>query len=72
MKISEHIVAMQALQDEHGDLDVERVDARYDRVMANQPIIAFRKILKGRESKPCFFSTSDSPEQKGEKVCQIA
>ena len=71
MKITDYIAALQAIHDEHGDLDVENLTVRLDRVTSSAPEIDFRKILKGRESKPCFFYSCDDADRKGEKVCRI-
>ena len=53
------------------DLDVENLTVRLDRVTSSAPEIDFRRILKGRESKPCFFDSWDDADRKGEKVCRI-
>ena len=73
MKASEYINAMQALIDEHGDLEVETFRVDGDRVEASAPKIAFRKILSKRERKPEFWNDylRDSGEKKGEKVIRV-
>lgn len=77
MKASEYIAAMQKLIDEHGDLDVEHESPFMGRISANPPVLGWRLILKGRESKPrlwspyCEMSRDDAEVRKGEKVIAV-
>ena len=54
MKISELIYALESMQREHGDLDVERMNITGDRVPIRPPELAHRAKLRGREKKPRF------------------
>lgn len=77
MKISDLIHALECMQREHGDLDVERLALTGDRIPARSPVIAYRAKLKGRESKPRFaehYSHESDYEtaRKGAPVCRIA
>jgi hypothetical protein len=76
MKISEYIGVLQAIAAEHGDLEVEIMDAMENRVTARPPSLAYRAILKPRERKPAFYewyryAPNAETERKGEAVCRI-
>lgn len=71
MKISEYIEALQSIMNEHGDLEVEAITVNFDREEARSPVVGFRKVLKGRESKPSFFHQFDSEDRRGEKVVRV-
>lgn len=71
MKISDYIQALESLKNEHGDLEVEKLDVRFDRVAAKVPTMAYRMVLTKRESKPAFWSNSYSVERQGEKVIKV-
>lgn len=71
MKISQYITALQALMDLHGDLDMEVLTADCNRNSVKEPHVAFRKILKGRESKPSFWRSWDALDRKGDKVVEV-
>ena len=77
MKISELIYALERIQSEHGDLEVERMSLSGDRVPVNQPMLAYRAKLKGRESKPRFadwysHEKNYETEREGEAVCRVS
>lgn len=76
MKISELIYALECIQREHGDLDVERMNISGDRVPIRPPELAHRAKLKGRESKPRFaefysYENDYETERKGAAVCRL-
>jgi len=72
VKISEYIAQLAAIQLEHGDLECETFNYHGDRVTARLPVAAFKKVLRGRESKPSFYEGYDKDEsRRGEKVCRI-
>lgn len=71
MKISEYIVALEAIKAEHGDLEVETTGFDLRRIAARKPEIEFRKILSGRNRSPRFWNTWDGDAAKGEKVASI-
>ena len=72
MKISEYIAHLAAIQLEHGDLECESFNYHGDRVAARCPVVSFKKVLRGRESKPSFYESYDKDEsRRGEKVCRI-
>jgi hypothetical protein len=72
MKISEYIQLLQAMQAEHGDLQVDCYGNR-GRTEAGPPEIAYRKVLSKRESRPDFWNDWYTGDQgkKGEKVCRL-
>lgn len=70
MKISEYIVALEMIKDEHGALEVDSDWVRGRRTVA-VPVIAFRKILSKRESKDEFWDSYLDESAKGEKVCRV-
>ena len=76
MKISELIYALECMQREHGDLDVERMTMNGDRAPIQPPKLAHRAKLKGRESKPRFaesysYEKDYESERKGDPVCRL-
>lgn len=72
MKVSKYIQILEHLMKEHGDLEVETTRVDFSRKEATKPMIAYRRILKGRESKSCFYSAIlDNEDRKGEKVIRI-
>ena len=71
MKISEYVQALEAIEAEHGDLEVE-TEAPWGRGGARHPEVAFRRILTGRKSRPSFWYPLDpSLSEKGEKVVRV-
>jgi hypothetical protein len=72
MKASEYKEKIQKLIDEHGDLEVEKhwhATQFEGRVMARSPIVLYRKILKGRQSKDTFWCFGvDDDDTKGQAV----
>jgi len=74
MKISELILLLEALKNEHGDLDVETYGYDGSRIPLNAPRIDHQAILKGREHKERFATAlyGDAHEsRKGTKVCRL-
>lgn len=73
MKISEYIKALETIRAEHGDLELDTMSVDGCRRPACSPKVGFRKILKGRESKPAFWYewASDCVGRQGDKVCVI-
>jgi hypothetical protein len=82
MRISELIEKLEAIMDEHGDLDVETYGYDGSRMPLNEPKIDHRAILKGRESKARFagyyrkarfsgYYGGDLNNRIGEKVCRL-
>jgi len=69
MRVSRYIQILEDLMKEHGNLEVETYS--YGRKEARIPRIAYRKILKGRESKPDFHNSFDEENRKGEKVIKV-
>ena len=68
MLVSEYIEQLKKFAEEHGDLEVETYGFNDERITARTPRLAYKKILKGRESKPRFAYFS---EEKGDPVCGI-
>ena len=71
MRISEFIERLEAIREEHGDLEVEKYNGQGYRCPARVPETAYRRILKGRERAPVFAMDFDGPERRGEKVCRV-
>jgi len=75
MKISEYMRHLEAIQKEHGDLDVEKSNWDGCRCECSKPKLDHRAILFGRERKARFVSEfygKDAAARLGEKVCRIA
>jgi hypothetical protein len=70
MKISTLIELLQEMQEVHGDLDVETM-AGGRRCTLKEPKLAYRYILKPRESAHRFWSNYDPVERLGDPVCRI-
>ena len=70
MKISEYIRHLENVMSEIGDVEVQSngYDGRHN---ACQPCVAFALILRGRESRPRFWSKYEGEERKGEAVCKV-
>ena len=74
MKASEYINCLQALIDEHGDLEVNVIGGSGNRIDAPEPTIAFKKVLSKRERKPAFWydwKYTNLTEIQGEKVIRL-
>lgn len=75
MKITELILELTQILQQHGDLDVETVDGRHHRVPVSAPKLAYRAKLKGKEWAPRFHSYyvygADAEERKGDPVCRL-
>lgn len=75
MKISEYIEELEAIKEEHGDLDMETYAIDCARISVRAPTVDYRAVLFGRESKPRFFSDfrfeKDNEDRRGEKVCKL-
>ena len=73
MILSDYIKALQAIEAEHGDLEVQTEFCDQARVEAGKPKVAFALVLKGRESKPRFWLDwfSDHKDRKGQKVVRL-
>jgi hypothetical protein len=73
MKITELIGMLQAMQEVHGDLDVETLSRGYgERQAVRPPRLACRAILTGRERKERFWIPQvDHETKKGEPVCRL-
>lgn len=70
MKLSDYIVELQNIFENHGDLEVQ-TSGPGGRREAPEPSIAYARILKGRESKPRFWWWADEEDRKGDKVCRV-
>lgn len=73
MRISDFIFALEQIQDEHGDLEVETYDYNHVRVLATPPCVDYRAIFDGREEVPRFASSflGDKLSRVGGKVCRL-
>ena len=71
MTITQYIAHLQYIREEHGELEVEKYGVCNERQSAPPPLIGYRKILSKRESKPCFWYSGLTEEQKGEKVVKL-
>ena len=71
MKVSKYIKILQELQNEYGDLEVETYSVAGDRQPAREPQSAFHLILRGRQSKPRFWSSWDHQNLQGERVIYV-
>lgn len=74
MVISELIAALERIKTEHGDLDVE-TDNHGRRVPVNEVALAYRKVLKGRQTREEFWypflDKYYGESRRGEPVCRI-
>lgn len=71
MKISEYITALESILSQHGDLDVQKVNLALHRVNAGAPSVGFELVLRGKESRPRFWSSYNGEDRKGRKVCEV-
>lgn len=73
MTLDEYIGLLLNLREEHGGkIEVDTTGAMYDRTAAPRPSVAHRKILKGRESKPTFFSDGyEAEDRRGQLVIKV-
>jgi len=71
MKLSAYIGALEALFQEHGDLDVMRDDSMIGARRAPAPILGYIKVLKGRESKPRLCGSYDVEDLRGAPVIKV-
>lgn len=75
MKITELILELTQILQQHGDLDVETTDSSQRRVPISPPRLDYRAKLKGREWMPRFFDLYrygiDAEERKGDPVCRL-
>lgn len=72
MKLREYIDKLEALSTVHGqDLEVETTAAYGTRIPAYPPKLAYRLILKGRETKPAFYCGYEGEDRKGEAVIKV-
>ena len=70
LRISDVIAQLMKIKHNHGNLAVETSLAGR-RCSHHGAKIAHRKILKGRESSPCFASSIDDDDRRGDKVCKL-
>jgi hypothetical protein len=70
MKISELIEMLQAIKEEHGDLDVETMVGG-KRCTLKEPRLAYRCILKPNEIYQRFWATYDPVNRMGDPVCRV-
>ena len=72
MKISEMVHLLTQIQAEHGDLEVETTGWDGARRPSPEPLVDFRALLHGRETKPRFASYYfDDIGRTGDKVCRL-
>lgn len=72
MKISEYMACLQAIFNEHGDLEVETLSRLTDsRVPHIGPTVTHVRILQSNEKRPRFVLNSDPVWRRGKKVCRI-
>jgi hypothetical protein len=75
MKITELILELTQILQQHGDLDVETTDSSQRREPIRPPRLAYRAKLKGKEWMPRFFDPyrygKDAEERKGDPVCRL-
>lgn len=72
MKISELIARLEEMRDMHGDLEVETVGYDGARRTMQGPKIAYRRKLRGRETKPRFWHEGVDPDDtRGDMVAQV-
>jgi len=70
MKLSKYIKQLEVLFETEGDVEVDTYRA-WDRIPAPDPKVAFRKILKGRETKPRFWNWAGGEAAKGAMVIKV-
>ena len=70
MRISEYILCLESVKDQIGDVEVQ-TDGFSGRQIANSPEVGHTLILRGRESKPRFWSKWDGDDRRGEPVCIV-
>lgn len=66
MKISEYIMRLSNIKKDHGDLEVDTYGYPFKRVVAEAPQVAYRMILRPRESKSTFWVDFYGEDRKGE------
>ena len=75
MRISEYIAALETIKAEHGDLEIDTDSYNGARISARPPEIAYRQVLKPRESKPVFWRDFSGhwrlQHERGEKVVRV-
>ena len=70
MKISEMIAALEAIREDHGDLEVEKYGPG-ERAPVFAPTVAYRLTPKPGETRNRFWNFAYPFERKGEKVCRV-
>jgi hypothetical protein len=71
MILSDYIKALQAIEAEHGDLEVETLFPDGSRRTVPNPGIEFAKILGRRESRAEFWRSWHGEERKGKRVVRV-
>ena len=72
MKITEFMACLQAILDEHGDLEVDTMSRITDsRVMHTGPVATYVRVLQDNERRARFVLGSDPKWRRGKKVCRI-
>lgn len=79
MKLSEYMVLLLAIHDEHGDLEVNTKTWQGFRMVAPKPTVEHKAILRNRESRDKFYSKGEyepgaikqGEARKGEKVVRV-
>jgi hypothetical protein len=70
-KLSEVIMELQAILEEHGDLPVKYFHPRGSCEDYNSPGVGFLRKLAGREFKKRVWEAGDKPELKSTKIVII-
>ena len=72
MQLREYIHHLEQIEREHGgDIEVHGYTYDASRIPAGQPMVAYKRILKGRESKERFWASYDPEELKGAVVVKV-
>ena len=71
MKLSQYIEVLQTLHGMHGDIEVDSTFFDGERIPAYTPVLAYKKILSGRERKPKFWAVYDHIDVQGEQVIRV-
>lgn len=72
MKITEYMACLQAIFNEHGDLEVETLSRLTDsRIPHIGPTVTHVRVLQGNERKARFVLGSDPKWRHGKKVCRV-
>ena len=72
MKLKNYIWELEAIMARYGgEIEVDQYEGSWDRINANPPEIAYRRVLSKRESKEGFWYHGDEESKRGEMVVKL-